>query len=229
MNAQLDLFVNGRVAEFDLDVVDRDRAISVNRSVHADTEDVLGGLERRGDLEWAKKVSFIPQGSLIAQVRDFIDGRMDAFEVIGVDFPTEDVVTLSERGHVLAVTQADKVVLQPAVRPFDFAFGLWGEREDRFDPAFFDDLSPLRFGFVRELMVPVMKLIASADEPEDRIRVHVEAHGQAVFHENVTDSDDVRPGRIAFNQPRVEHEPAVVVNGGDQPPFSSGFGRPEVL
>ena len=124
MNAQLDLFVNGRVAEFDLDIVDRDRAIGINRSVHADTEDVLGGLERRGDMEWAKQVSFIPQGSLIAQVRYFFDGGMDAFEVICVDFPAEDVVALGECGHVLAVAQADKVVLQPAVRPFDFAFGL---------------------------------------------------------------------------------------------------------
>ena len=126
MNAQLDFFVNGGVAEFDLDIVDRDRTISVNRSVHADAEDVFGGLERRGNLEWAKKASFLPQGSLIAQVRDFFDGGMDTLEVISVDFPTEDVVALSERGHVLAVAQADKVVLQPAVRPFNFAFGLRG-------------------------------------------------------------------------------------------------------
>ncbi len=124
MNAQLDFFVNGGVAEFDFDIVDRDRAISVNRSVHTDTKDVFGGLERRGDLELAEEVSFLPQGSLIAQVRDLIDGGMDAFEVISVDFPSEDVVALSERGHVFAVAQTDKMILKPAVRPFDFAFGL---------------------------------------------------------------------------------------------------------
>ena len=71
MNAQSYPFPDGRVVEFQLQIVDRDRAVVVNDPVHPEAKDVFKVFKRRRDKELPEDILFFSEGSLITKVRNF--------------------------------------------------------------------------------------------------------------------------------------------------------------
>ena len=124
MNAKIDRFADRRVVEFELQIVDRDRAVVVNDPVHPEAKYVFKGFKGRRNEEFPEDILLFPQGSLIAKMRDFFGGGMDPFVIIIMDLAEQDLVGFGDGNDVVPGADADDMVLQPAVGAFDFAFGL---------------------------------------------------------------------------------------------------------
>jgi hypothetical protein len=68
--------------------------------------------------------------------------------VIVMDFLSKDLLGRLDIRDVFSDTGANQMVLEPMIRPFDFAFGLWGKGMGDFDVAVLQDLFPLRSGLI---------------------------------------------------------------------------------
>jgi len=75
------------------------------------------------------------------------------------------------------------VVLEPAVRPFDLAFGLRGESVDWFDVAVFDDHFPLRVDVVGKLFKTQVPLVTTFDILKDGMTIRIVGQGSSVFND----------------------------------------------
>ena len=126
MNAQSYPFPDGRVVEFQLQIVDRDRAVVVNDPVHPEAKDVFKGFKRRRDKEFPEDVLLFSEGSLITKARDFFGGGMNPFVIILMDLAEQDLIGRGDGFDVFPGTDTDDMILQPAVGAFDLAFGLRG-------------------------------------------------------------------------------------------------------
>ena len=104
--------------------MDGDFAIGIGRTLKTQTEYVFDGLVRRLDMEGSEEGLFFTQGFLKADGWDFPCGGVDPAVIVVMDFMSQDGLALADLRDVVAYTGADQVVLKPAVRAFNFSFGL---------------------------------------------------------------------------------------------------------
>jgi hypothetical protein len=93
--------------------------------------------------------------------------------VIAVDFGTEDLAGLDDRLDVFSGTCSDEPILEPAIRPFDLAFGLRREGIARLDMTVPKDSFPLRIHIIRDQIVFSPERISTLDEAENGVTVGV--------------------------------------------------------
>ena len=74
---------------------------------------------------------------------------MNLMVVIAINFLMQDGTHIVEIGKLFESAGADDPILKPAIRPFDFAFGLWGKRIADLDRHQSHDLTPLRIDLIR--------------------------------------------------------------------------------
>jgi hypothetical protein len=155
------------MVDLQLEVVDRDSSIRVDGSVHSEAEDILDRFIRGFDLKGSEERAFFFEGSLEPQIRDFLCGGMDLLVVISVEFMVKNPLGLFDFSDILSDTRSDEPVLEPVIRPFNFASGLGGEGVNHFYIAILQDLLPLGGGFVGQEMVFIPERISTADKSED--------------------------------------------------------------
>ena len=109
-----------------MQIVDRDRAVVVNDPVHPEAKDVFKGFKRRRNEEFPEDIFLFSQGFLITKVRDFFGGGMDPFVIILMDLAEQDLIGRGDGFDVFPGTDTNDMILKPAVRAFDFAFGPGG-------------------------------------------------------------------------------------------------------
>lgn len=99
--------------------------------------------------------------------------------VVAVEFLVEDLAGLCDLGDVFADTGSHQVVLEPEVRAFDLASGLWGEGVDDLNGKLVHDLFPLRISLVGEKGVSAPEGVAALDKAEDGVGINIEGEGAA--------------------------------------------------
>jgi hypothetical protein len=105
---------------------------------------------------------------------------MDLMVVIAVNFSPEDLPGVDDGLDVFSGTGADESILEPAIRPFDFAFGLRREGIARFDVTIPQDPFPLRIHIIRDQIVFFPERVPALDEPENGVTVGVIGIGSAI-------------------------------------------------
>ena len=98
---------------------------------------------------------------------------MNLAVVISMEFLVKDFLGVLDFGHVFADTGSDEVVLEPSVRPFDFAPSLRGKRMGDLDIAILQHLFPLRGRFIGQEMVLIPEGVSSPDKPKDGVRIDI--------------------------------------------------------
>jgi hypothetical protein len=84
-------------------------------------------LEGRPDCEFSKERLSVFQGSLETVIRDFLSRGVNLAVVIAMEFLIKDPLSVLNIGHIFADAGSDQPVLEPTVRPFNFASGLRGK------------------------------------------------------------------------------------------------------
>ena len=118
---------------------------------------------------------------------------MNLVVVIAGEFLIEDLLGLLDFGDILADTRSNQPVLQPAVGPFNFSFGLGGEGIGYFYLAVVEDLFPLGVGFVGEEVMVSPGGVSSLDEAEDGVRIYVVGVGESVTEKDRLEGLDMSP------------------------------------
>ena len=228
-DAQRDDLVGVDSPYTELQVIERDSAISIYGALDAEAEEVFGRLEGRRQCEGPEERLLGPERSLEAQIRDFAGRGVDPLIVVVMDFLREEAIGVTDRRDVLPQAGPDEVVLQPAVGPFDLALRLRREGVDGLDPALADHLLPLRVDVVGQAGLPDVERIAAPDEAEDRMAVDVVGVRIPIPEHQPLHRVDVSPDRLLRDELREEEVPAEVIQRGDQVPLARGGGRPEVM
>ena len=105
-------------------VVDGNSPVGIDGTFESKAEDILMVDERGRELKRPEQGLFFTDGLLEAGVRDFSGGGVYLVVVVAVEFLIEHFAGLFDVGDILAGAGSDEVVLEPAVRAFDLAFGL---------------------------------------------------------------------------------------------------------
>lgn len=105
---------------------------------------------------------------------------MDLVVVIAVHFETEDLPGFHDGIDVFSGAGSDESILEPAIRPFDFAFRLRQERIARLDVTVPQDPFPLRFHIIRHQMMFSPDGVPALDEPGNGVTVSVIDIGSAI-------------------------------------------------
>ena len=98
---------------------------------------------------------------------------MELFIIVMVAFVVKNALGVVNIFDIFADAGANQMILKPAVRAFDFSFGLRRERVDRFDGTVFDNHFPLRVDVVGKLLKTVVSLVTSFDITEYGMTVGV--------------------------------------------------------
>ena len=106
---------------------------------------------------------------------------MDLAEVIALDFVTQESSGLSDIGGVGSHTGPHEVILEPLVRPLNFALGLRRKCIDNLNTTVGQDLFPLGVDLVGDLVMVPPDGVAALDKTEDGVRVDVIGKRQSVF------------------------------------------------
>lgn len=93
--------------------------------------------------------------------------------VISVEFVIKNSLGVFDFFDVFSNTGADESVLEPTVGSFHFTFGLRGQGISDFDITIFQNLFPLRGGFIGKKVVFSPERIPPLDEAEDAMGVYV--------------------------------------------------------
>ena len=92
---------------------------------------------------------------------------MDLVEIVALDFLLEDATYVFQGGEPFESTSSHDPILEPAIRSFDFAFGLWGESIADLDRHQSHDLTPLRIDFIRLEHVLAPNTVPVLDKTKD--------------------------------------------------------------
>ncbi len=209
--------------------MDRDFSVRIYGAIHSETEDIFHGLKGGFDGKFSEERLFLFQSLLEAEVRDLLGGGVKLAVVIAKAFLVQDFLGLLDRGHFFADTGSDKPVLEPAVRPFDFASGLRGKGMDHLYIAVGQDLFPLGGGFIRQQVMFSPEGVSSLDKAKDGVGVDVVIIREAVSQNHGLQGQDMGPAGFLPDQDGIEEEAAVIVQGSNQVPFLLGCRCPEMM
>jgi len=146
--------------------------------------------------------------------------------VISMEFLVKDALGLLDLGHLLADAGSDQTVLEPAIRPFNFASGLRGKGMGNLHLAVFQDLFPLGSGLIGQKVVSIPEGIPSPDKAEDRVGIDVVSIREAMSKDHRLQGQDMGPTGLFPDQNGIEEEAAIIIQGGNQIPFLPSPGCP---
>jgi len=132
-------------------------------------------------------------------------------------------------GDIFSDTSTDEVVLEPAVGSFDLTSGLGGEGMDDLDIAVLENLFPLGGGFIGQEVVLIPEGVSSSDKSEDVVRIDIIGEREPEAEDNGLEGQDMGPGGFFLDQNGIEHESAIIIQGGDEIPFLFCSGCPEMM
>jgi hypothetical protein len=75
----------------------------------------------------------------------------------------------------------------------------------------------------------ILKGVPSSDKSEDRMGVDIVGVRKAISEDDGLEGQDMGPAGFFLNQNGVEHESAIIIQGGDEVPFFLGGGGPEMV
>jgi len=179
-DTELDGIPHRDSGESKLQVMEGDFSIRVNYPLGHQKEDIFSRLEWRRNHELSKERPLFLLGSLEPQGRDLSCGTMDLVVVIAVNFETEDFPCFSDGLDVFSGPGSHESILEPAIRPFDFAFSLRRECIARLDVTVTQDAFPLRVYIIGNQMMFSPDGVPSLDEPENGVTVGVIGIGSAI-------------------------------------------------
>lgn len=135
--------------------------------------------------------------------------------VISMEFLVQDRLGLLDLGHIFADTSSDQPVLEPNIRPFNFASGLRGKGMGNLHMAVFQDLFPLWGRLIGEKVVFIPEGVPSPDKSEDRVGIDVVSIRKAMAKDHGLQGQDMGPTGLFPYQDGVEEEPTIIIQGGD--------------
>jgi len=229
INPNRDGLAGREAVDLQLQVVNRDFAVSVRGAFKTETEEIFGRFKRRRDFEFPEEALFFFEGLLKSKKGNLSGRGVDSFVIVLADFVFEDLAGLVNGGDILPDTGPDQMILKPAVGSFHFAFSLRRKGINDFDAAVLEDLSPLGIDFVRQLVVPVMELVSAADKTKDRMGIHVIRVRIPVPEHQGLQGLDVGPDPFFSQEGGIEKVAAVIIQRGNQVPFLLARGRPQVM
>jgi hypothetical protein len=154
---------------------------------------------------------------------------MDLVIVIAIDFGPEDLPGFGDQLDIFSGAGTDESILEPAIRPFDLAFGLGREGITGLDVAFSEDPFPLGIDIIGDQIVLSPERVPTLDEPENGVTVGVIGIGGAIAQNHTFQGRDVVPAGLFFNQLGIKHLPAIIIEAGDKIPLLSRIGGPLVM
>jgi len=113
--------------------------------------------------------------------------------VIAAEFLIENFLGLLDFGDILADTGSNQSILQPAIRAFNFSFGLGGQGIGHFHLTVVEDLFPLGVGFIGEEVMVSPEGVSSLDEAEDGMGIHIVGVGKSVAEKDRLESLNMSP------------------------------------
>ena len=131
--------------------------------------------------------------------------------VVSLEFLVQDPLSLLDLGDIFSDTGSNEVVLEPAIGSFDLASGLRREGMDDLYIAVFEDLFPLRGGFIGEEVVLIPEGVSSPDKLEDGVRVDIVGVRESVSKEDGLEGQDMSPSGFFFDQSGIKDQPAIIV------------------
>jgi hypothetical protein len=166
---------------------------------------------------------------LKSEIRNFLSGRVNLAVVILLEFLVKNPLGVFDLSHIFTDTGSDEVVLEPTIRPFNFASGLRGKRMSNLHIAVLQDLFPLRSGLIGQKVVLIPEGVSSPDKSEDRMGIDIVGVRKAISEDDSLESQDMGPAGLFFDQNGIEHESTIIIEGGDEIPFFLGGGSPEMM
>ena len=175
-----DILVEWDIRDFDLVVEERNLPIAVDHPGLSQAKDVLGRRVWFGQGEGTEQAVACSPGFLEADAGNLLGDGVDLMIVVAIDLVSQDRSSFFKGGDVLIDTRSDNSVLQPAVGPFDLAFGLGRQGEVNIHPKDAHHLSPLGVDIIclEDMLAP--DAIPSLDEAKHTQGVHVVAQGDAI-------------------------------------------------
>jgi len=166
---------------------------------------------------------------LESKIGDFLSGGVDLVVVISVDFLFKDFLGWWDIGDIFSDTGSNQMVLEPAIGPFHFPLGLWGQGIGDLHIAVLQDLLPLRCGLIGQEVMFSPEGVSSLDESEDTVGVNIVGIGESILKDDALEGQDMGPTGLYFNENGIEHKSAVIIEGGDEIPFVLGCWGPEMI
>jgi hypothetical protein len=166
---------------------------------------------------------------LETQIGDFLGCGVNLLVVVSVEFVIKNPLGLVDLFDIFSDTGADESVLEPTVGSFHFTFGLRGQGISDFDITIFQNLFPLRGGFIGKEVVFSPERIPSLDESEDAMGVYVVSVRESMAQDHGLEGQDMGPAGLLLDQNSVEHESAIIIQRCDKIPFFFGSGSPEMM
>ena len=175
-----DILAEWDVRDFDLVVEQRNPPVAVDHPGLPQAEHVLDRRIWFGQGEGTEEAVPCGPGFLKADAGDLLGSGVDLMIVVAIDLLSQDRTGFFKGGDVLIDTRSDNSVLQPAIGPFDLAFGLGRRGEFNIHSKDAHHLSPLGVDIVRleDMLAP--DAIPSLDEAKHTQGVHVVAQGNAI-------------------------------------------------
>jgi hypothetical protein len=100
---------------------------------------------------------------------------------------------------------------------------------DDLDIAVLEDLFPLRGGFISQEVVLIPEGVSSPDKSEDGVRIDIVGVGESILKDDGLEGQDMGPAGFFVDQNGIEHESAIIIQGGDEIPFLFCSGCPEMI
>jgi hypothetical protein len=166
---------------------------------------------------------------LKSKIRDLLSGGVNLVMVVSLEFLVQDPLSLLDLGDIFSDTGSNEVVLEPAIGSFDLASGLRREGMDDLYIAVFEDLFPLRGGFIGQEVVFIPEGVSSPDKSEDGVRIDIVSVRKSILKDDGLEGQDMGPAGLFVDQNGIEHKSTIIIQGGDQMPFLLGSGCPEMI
>jgi hypothetical protein len=136
---------------------------------------------------------------------------VDLVVVISVDFLFKDLLGRWDIGDIFSDTGSNQMVLEPAIGPFHFALGLWGQGIGDFYITIIQDLFPLGGGFIGQEVMFSPEGVSSLDKSEDPMGVNVVGIGESILKDDTLEGQDMGPTGLCLDENGIEHESAIII------------------
>jgi hypothetical protein len=186
-------------------------------------------LIRGFNLKGPEERAFFSESLLEPEIGDFLGGGVDLLMIIVVEFMVKNPLSLCDLGDILSDTGSDESILEPAIGSFDLASGLGRKGVNHLHVAILQDLLPLGGGLVGQEVVFIPEGVSSSDKSEDRVRIDVVGIGESETEDDGLEGQDMGPAGLCLNEDGIEHESAIIIQGGNEIPFLLRSGCPEVM
>jgi hypothetical protein len=186
-------------------------------------------LIRGFNLKGPEERAFFSESLLEPQIGDFLGGGVDLLMIIAVEFMVKNPLSLFDLGDILSDTGSDESILEPAIGSFDLASGLGRKGVNHLHVAILQDLLPLRGGLIGEEVVFIPEGVSSSDKSEDGVRIDIIGVRKSILKDDRLQGQNMGPAGLCLNEDGIEHESAIIIQGGNEIPFLLRGGCPEVM